>query len=121
MPLRSAMRLNRASRRRSSRSINRPKYRKEACTSWGGLAVAMRLMKASGMGSLFLEAPAWPTIGPPAAFMSDAGVNRSDPGSVSPEMHPIGRSEIIFLAGLDLEGVVPGIHVAGGADHPELR
>src|SRR4051812_9471543 len=49
MPLRSAMRSNKATRRLSPFSINWPKRRKVWCTSCGGLAVAMRLMNASGI------------------------------------------------------------------------
>src|ERR1700754_3795355 len=51
MPLRSAMRSNRAMRRLSSFSINWPKRRNASCASWGGVAVAMRLMKASSMSA----------------------------------------------------------------------
>src|SRR5689334_22875983 len=38
----------------------------------------------------------------------------------SPEMDPLGRRQEILVALLHAEGVIPGILVAGGTDHPEL-
>src|SRR6185312_2005589 len=121
MALRSAMRLKTASRFLSSRSISRPKSRKAACTSFGGLAVAMRLMKASGMDApRGLPKPnAVPGRAP--AFYYNCRRAVFSPGSALPEMHPVLGGEIVFLPRLHIKGAIPGIHVAGGADHPELR
>src|SRR5258708_5144710 len=122
MPLRSAMRLNSASLRRSSRSMCWPKRRKGSCTSCGGVAVAMRLIKASVMERP-LEGTHQPSPGTRATPTFNYRCRRWTviSSSASPQMNTLCRGQIIFLSRFHIETVIPGILVAGGADHPELR
>src|ERR1017187_6441540 len=78
MPERSAIRLNKVRRRLSPFSIRRPKSRKASCTSWGGSAVAIRLMKASVMAVL--------------AACEVHGNAEGTPNGISPVVYPDGRT-----------------------------